>query len=277
MLTCRQASRDVREIVAQTCPEPRIDNLVAKIVCHFKMADGTQVACGASGVKAMNVNVDAMRAKERAERPRHRRCESATSGGVLGWFGVAKSGCQPTCSSVAALRHRHSPGQETSATASTAVSLKRRSGWHLTEPLERDCPREARNYRGCGTSVRTVAKTSPLRADATDAKRRAIWTRWNEAHRENRFVQRQLAELHGGAEPAAADRADPTFIRNRIQLPNYPTGFGYPITQCNAVHSSRSNRQLPLPGCRSCNWAVPVSRSAVAPDPMVIATFTVPK
>ena len=40
-------------------------------------------------------------------------------------------------------------------------------------------------------------------ADATDAKRRNIWTRWNEAHPGNRFVQRQLAELQAAATGAA--------------------------------------------------------------------------
>jgi hypothetical protein len=70
-VTSEHHPSNAREMVVQTCPEPRIDNLVAKIVCHLKLAYGTQVASGASGIKAMNVKVDALRAKKGAEDPGH--------------------------------------------------------------------------------------------------------------------------------------------------------------------------------------------------------------
>src|SRR5690242_2161568 len=66
---------NAREVVVQTCPEPRVDNLVAKIVCHLKMDDGI----AASGAEAMNVNVDPLRAEKRAEDLRHRRCDGTVS------------------------------------------------------------------------------------------------------------------------------------------------------------------------------------------------------
>src|SRR6266446_870845 len=82
-VTSEHHPSNAREMVVHTCPEPRIDNLVAKIVCHLKLAYGTQVASGASGVKAMNVKVDALRAKKSAEDLGHRRCDGAMSSGVF--------------------------------------------------------------------------------------------------------------------------------------------------------------------------------------------------
>ena len=72
-VTSEHHPSNAREMVVQTCPEPRIDNLVAKIVWHLKLPYGTQVASGASGIKAMNVKVDALRAKKGAEDLGHRR------------------------------------------------------------------------------------------------------------------------------------------------------------------------------------------------------------
>lgn len=90
-------------MVVQACPEPCIDDLVAKVIRHFEMVYGIQVAswsgCIEKWISRLKRSV-----------PRKLLNTSAIAdvivpwaAGYSGWFGVTKSGRQPNCSTVAAL------------------------------------------------------------------------------------------------------------------------------------------------------------------------------
>ena len=63
---------DAGEVVMQSRPEARIDNLVEKIVRHVEVPNGVQVPGRAGGVKAVDVKIEALSAEEVGEDFGHR-------------------------------------------------------------------------------------------------------------------------------------------------------------------------------------------------------------
>ena len=94
---------DAREAVVQARPDPRVDDLRAKVVRRFEVAHGIEVSGRPRGIEAVDVEVDVVGAEEGAEHLGHRRRDHAVRRRVFGWFGVVRSGRQPGCSTVAAL------------------------------------------------------------------------------------------------------------------------------------------------------------------------------
>src|SRR5689334_9294138 len=68
----------------QTCPEPCVDNLVTKIVRHFEVAYGVQVAGRPGCVEAVDVEIEVLRAEEAAEHLDHRRGNRTMGRGIFG-------------------------------------------------------------------------------------------------------------------------------------------------------------------------------------------------
>src|SRR5215467_651116 len=83
-------------MVVQTCPEPCVDNLVAKVVRHFEVAYGVHVANRSGGVETMDVEVEALCAKEAAEDLGHGRRDGTMGSGIFGvvWGGQKRPPAQ---------------------------------------------------------------------------------------------------------------------------------------------------------------------------------------
>lgn len=71
-VTAEDDAGDTGEVVVQSRPEARIDNLVAKIVRHVEVPNGIQVPGRPAGVEAVDVKIEALSAEEVGEDFGHR-------------------------------------------------------------------------------------------------------------------------------------------------------------------------------------------------------------
>ena len=70
----------------QACPEPCIENLVAKIVRHFEVPYRIQIRGRTGGVEAVEIEIEALCAEKAAEDLGHRRRDRAITS-VSSWSG----------------------------------------------------------------------------------------------------------------------------------------------------------------------------------------------
>ena len=68
---------DTGKVVVQARPEPCIDDLVAKVIRHFEIVYGIQVASWSGCIETMDLQVEALRAEKAAEHLGHRRRDRA--------------------------------------------------------------------------------------------------------------------------------------------------------------------------------------------------------
>src|SRR5262245_20038517 len=72
------------EPVVQSRPEAGVHDFIAQLLHGFEMPDRVEIAGGAGGVEAVDVDVDSLRAEKRLEDFRHRRGQRSVRGGILG-------------------------------------------------------------------------------------------------------------------------------------------------------------------------------------------------
>ena len=104
----------------QACPDAGVDDLGAEVVGLCEVADGVEVARGPVGSNPWMSSSNRFVPRNCAEHLGHGGVSVPCADGYSGWLGVARSGRQPGCSTVAGFPSSK-PGTGPKPSAVTAV------------------------------------------------------------------------------------------------------------------------------------------------------------